>query len=89
MGVGITGNVAYHKRADQVGDFLSYNATFAVDGKLDPDWYWGQSCAFVDSGDNDTAAWWYVDLGSQHEIYEMTVFIREEYRGKYTFLIIV
>jgi len=64
----IAGNLAFYKPATQIGTYNGQSASQAVDN--DPT----GTCCFSESGDNNSPAWWQVDL--QHECYITSVSIQ-------------
>ena len=82
----ISGNVAYQKTASQSGTSFQHPPELAVDGdtyqKLDA----GRYCANPSGGTRDNPAWWQVDLGQEHVVYNVTVIDRIECcSGKFNF----
>jgi hypothetical protein len=64
------GNVALNKDAYQVKTFGQFKAEGAVNGLLGTH----LKAAHPDSHDNSIPAWWMVDLGTEHKIYNVTVY---------------
>jgi len=64
----LAGNLASYQPATQVGTFNGQSASLAVDN--DPT----GTCCFSESGDNNSPAWWQVDL--QHQCYITSVSIQ-------------
>ncbi len=76
--INFTGNVAYNKNADQSGSWDDNHASGAVDGNRNRKMDAG-SCAHPDS--TNGPAWWRVDLGSPHVIYNVTIINRDSNKG--------
>ena len=73
------GNVAYRKAISAGNVSQDWNASPTVDGNYtDPDEN-NDHCFVQDNVFGD--AWWMVDLGEEHVIYNMTVYT--DYRSKY------
>ena len=77
-----SGNVAYNKKASQIGETSNYNsrrypASRAVDGNTDP--YLSPDhnhCAHPAGNDLTTTAWWKVDLNGSYRIYSVVIYNR-------------
>ena len=68
------GNVAYGKTARQSGQYANYAPDYGVDGVLGSSPGDGNAnCAHPDNDDGE-AAWFVVDLGSIHRIFNVTLF---------------
>ena len=79
----LPGNVAYNKTATQQGTYGKQTADLAVDGLVK----YAKSCAHPFAKNCATtpsrpAAWWQVDLGVLHRIYNVTVYGDDEYIRK-------
>lgn len=79
-----SGNVAYGKRTNQSGSYQGQTSNRAVDGNIvinSGDAM--KTCAHPYTWDVDGGnAWWYVDLGSVHQVYNVTVFNTDDEWGK-------
>ncbi len=67
-----SGNVAHNKPTMQAGLAEGHTSWRAVDGNIDTNQDHG-SCAHPDD-DSRNPAWWRVDLGKLHRIYNVTIY---------------
>ncbi len=74
------GNVAYNKSTEQTGAWGGHTSERAVDGDTRTDQGLG-SCAHP-YDPNITQAWWRVDMGSLHMIYNVTIYNTNAWIGK-------
>ena len=74
-----TVNVALNKPAFQSGGD-TVTAARAVDGNTDPNN--PNTCTFIDTGEANEEAWWYVDLGQEFLIETITVYNTDNKNGK-------
>ena len=79
--VHVPGNVAFGKKASQVGAYGGQVASRAVDGVTTPDG--NKYCAHPDTtGTGESIAWWEVDLGHVYVIDSITIFNGPESKRK-------
>ncbi|XP_077998636.1 uncharacterized protein LOC144451619 [Glandiceps talaboti] len=67
-------NVATSGTASQSSDWHGVDANRAIDGNVNSNWD-GASCSHTNS---DQGAWWKVDLGTSHDVYEVIVTNRQD-----------
>ena len=76
----LSGNVAYNKKAHQLGTYRDHVAPRAVDGDIGPG-LGGGHCAHPADDLNKEAAWWSVVLGDLYQITDIVFFARDGYYG--------
>jgi hypothetical protein len=69
-------NLALHKDAFQSSVHDYANASLAVDGSRQTDYYQG-SCTHTGVNPEDNKPWWYVDLGSTYTIWAVAITNRD------------
>jgi nucleotide exchange factor SIL1 len=74
-------NLALHKDAYQSSVYKGANASLAVDGSRQTNFF-QSSCTHTNGYTYDNKPWWYVDLGSAYFIWAVTLTNRDVY-GSY------
>jgi hypothetical protein len=79
-----TDNLAKRGTAKQSSSYKSFNASKALDGDRNQDWY-GGSCGHTALG--RTTAWWRLDIGQRANIYNIVIYYRND--SKYILCVLI